>query len=236
MKQGKVHVWDGPLRAFHWLLVLCVVAAVVTGEMEEGNLIEWHARIGLAVVGLLAFRLVWGFIGGRHARFAAFIPTPGRIRAYLKGEWQGEGHNPLGALSVFGLLGILALQVGSGLVANDDIAFRGPLFELVGSQWSDRLTRLHHLGADALLILIGLHVAAIMFYLHVKKNNLVRPMLTGWRDAGQGENTKAEGTRRAFHPLALIVALAVAATAVYAASGAFLPPPPPPAPVETPAW
>jgi cytochrome b len=174
----KVKVWDLPLRLFHWSLVLAVTAAIVTGEIG-GSLADWHGRMGLLVLGLLVFRIVWGFVGTTHSRFAEFFPTPGRLLAYLKGAWRGAGHNPLGALSVLALLGILAAQVGTGLFANDDIAFQGPLAELVDKSTSDKLTGWHSRVFWGLATLIGLHIASIVFYAWVKKHNLVLPMLTG---------------------------------------------------------
>lgn len=230
MNSKRIRLWDLPTRLFHWSLALAVVAAVVSGQLG-GKLIDWHGRIGLAVVGLVAFRLVWGFVGSTYARFAQFFPTPGQIKAYLADRWRGEGHNPLGALAVFGLLALVAVQVGSGLFANDDIAFVGPLYDLVGREWSDRLTGLHHLLANVLVGLVALHVAAIMFYAHAKKRNLVKPMITGWKEGGEHESAKGGGWP------AVAVALALALAAVYGASGAWLPAPPPPPPAaETPSW
>ena len=229
MNQEKFRLWDLPTRLFHWALVVAVVAAIVSGQLG-GNLIEWHGRIGLFIVGLLAFRLAWGVVGSTYARFLQFLPTPVKIAAYLRGEWHGVGHNPLGALSVFVLLALLTAQVGSGLFANDDITFVGPLFDLVGKNLSNRLTGIHYLVSNAIYVLIALHIAAIAFYGHVRKQKLGRPMLTGWKD-GAGESAAGGGA------LALILALAVAGSAVYGASGAWLPasPPPPPA-ADTPNW
>lgn len=229
MSFPRFKLWDLPTRLFHWLLALAVVGALVTGQIG-GNLIDWHARLGLAIVGLVVFRLVWGVVGSTYARFAHFRPTPARIKAYLAGEWAGAGHNPLGALAVFGLLALLTAQVASGLVANDDIAFVGPLFELVGKEWSNRLTGLHHLLSDLLLGLVGLHVAAIVFYVRFRKKNLVKPMITGWQQGEPGAS--AQGGRWP----ALAVAVVVAAVAVYGASGAWLPAPPPVAAESAPNW
>ncbi|PKO87420.1 MAG: cytochrome B [Betaproteobacteria bacterium HGW-Betaproteobacteria-12] len=229
MTRKRIRLWDLPTRLFHWLLVLAVIGAIVTGQLG-GKLIDWHGRLGLFIVGLLVFRLVWGLCGSTYARFGQFFPTPGRLVAYLKGEWRGHGHNPLGALSVFGLIALLALQVASGLFANDDIAFVGPLYELIGKDLSDRLTGIHHLLSTFLFILIGMHLAAIIFYHRVRRQNLLTPMLTGWKDADHGEHAKGGGL------LALLFALALALGAIYGASGVWLPEPPP-APVgETPAW
>ena len=109
MSTRTIRIWDLPTRLFHWLLLLLVVASFVTGWVG-GNLIEWHARAGIAITGLLAFRLVWGFVGSTYARFAHFVPGPGRLLTYVRGQWRGLGHNPLGALSVLALLAILIFQ------------------------------------------------------------------------------------------------------------------------------
>jgi cytochrome b len=173
-----IQVWDLPLRIFHWLLALAVTSSVITGEIG-GGLIDWHGRIGVIILGLLIFRFIWGFIGSSHSRFVHFFPTPAKIKAYLKGDWKGHGHNPLGALSVIALLAILATLVGAGLFANDDIAFQGPLFPLVSKSLSDKLSAIHSYGFNVLAALVVLHIAAIVFYARVKKHNLVGPMITG---------------------------------------------------------
>lgn len=230
MNSKKIRLWDLPTRLFHWLLVLGVVASIVSGQLG-GNLIDWHGRIGVLIVGLIVFRVTWGVLGSTYARFAQFFPTPAKLKSYLRGEWRGAGHNPLGAFSVFGLLGLLAFQVVSGLFSNDDITFFGPLFDLVSKDLSNQLTGLHKLASTVLFVLIGLHLAAIAFYGHVKKDNLIKPMITGWKETDQGESAKGGGF------VALVVALLIAAVAVYAASGAWLPEPPPPPPAaETPSW
>ncbi len=229
MTTSRMRLWDLPTRIFHWGLVLCVLAALVSGQIG-GGLIDLHGKIGLAVVGLVVFRLVWGVLGSTYARFGQFFPTPAKIKAYLRGEWQGEGHNPLGALSVFGLLALLALQVVTGLFSNDDIAFVGPLFELINKDLSNRLTGLHHLLSNILIVLIVLHVMVIVFYVRAKKQNLVKPMITGWKD-GHGESARGGGI------VALLLAIVLSSGAVYGASGAWLPEPPPPPPAaETPSW
>lgn len=230
MNSKKILLWDFPTRLFHWALAMTVIALVVTGKVG-GNLIEWHGKIGLAVVGLVVFRLVWGLVGSTYARFSRFFPTPARIRAYLKGEWQGLGHNPLGALSVFGLLLVLTVQLLTGLIANDDIAFVGPLYDLVDRDLSNLATAWHKLSVNVLIALVVLHLAAIMFYAHVRKDDLVKPMVFGWKDVESGESAQGGGL------LAFVVALLIALAAVYLASGLWLPEPPPaPTVVETPAW
>jgi cytochrome b len=229
MNSKKYRLWDLPTRLFHWLLVFAVAASIVSGQLG-GNLIDWHGRIGLFIVGLIVFRLIWGVVGSTYARFLQFFPTPSRLRAYLRGDWRGDGHNPLGSLSVFALLGLLTVQVTTGLFANDDISFVGPLFDMVSKATSNRLTGIHQLAANGLFVLIALHVAAIAFYLRVKKKNLIKPMITGWKEGvGEGEALRGGGL------LAFIVAVVIASAAVYGASGAWLPEPLPPA-VETPSW
>ena len=234
MNTQRIPLWDLPIRLFHWLLAAAIAAAVITANIG-GNAMVWHGRIGLFIAGLIVFRLVWGLIGPTYARFSTFLPTPGSIGAYLRGQWRGIGHNPLGSLSVLGLLLMVAVQVGTGLFANDDIAFRGPLFDLVGKDTSDLLTRVHRIAINLLMTLIALHLAAIAFYAHVKKDNLVKPMIRGWKDV----DVAAHDIRpsRGGGVVALIVALALAVGAVYAASGAWAPPPPsPPAQQQAPAW
>lgn len=180
MTTGKIQIWDTPLRVFHWLLVFTVAAAYFTAEVG-GELTDWHGRIGALALGLVSFRIIWGFLGSTHARFLHFFPTPSRLASYFKGKWHQDGHNPLGALSVIALIALLAALIISGLFSNDDIAFKGPLYNLVDKDSSDWLTGLHESAFDILLLLICLHIAAILFYLLIKNNNLIKPMITGYK-------------------------------------------------------
>lgn len=231
---SRLKVWDLPTRVFHWSLVGAVVFAVATGQVG-GNWIEWHGRAGLFILGLLVFRIVWGFIGSPTARFAHFVRGPSAIRAYLRGEWRGVGHNPLGALAVLALLAVTAAQVVTGLFANDDIAFAGPLAPLVSSELSGQITGLHVLLFNGLLALVGLYVAAIAFYARVKRTNLVLPMITGYQEQGDGQSAQAPARHSFFLRLAsFLVASVIASAAVYAAAGGFIDEPPLPV-VEQPA-
>ncbi len=222
---GRVRVWDWPVRIFHWSLALLVGAALLTAELG-GNWIVWHGRCGILIVGLLVFRLVWGMAGATYARFAQFFPTPARLGAYFRGQWHGVGHNPLGALSVLALLGLLVLQAGSGLFANNDIDFTGPLFNLVSQERSNWLSVWHHRIGDVLFWLVGLHVAEVFFYLWFKKKNLIKPMLTGWSEEGGAAlvGVESAGVEPAVSgkPSVLVVALVLAMLAMWLASGTFV--------------
>jgi cytochrome b len=211
----RILVWDLPTRVFHWSLVAAVIVAIVSGEIG-GDLMPVHGRAGLAILGLVTFRLVWGVVGATHARFLNFAPTPASLRAYLRGRWKGHGHNPLGALSVFALLALLAAQVGTGLFGNDEISFTGPLFALVEERVAGQLTGLHKQLAYLLFLLMALHVLAILAYLVVKKDNLVKPMVSGWKEVRSGASA-SKASRGA-----LLSALSIAAAVVYVASGARL--------------
>ena len=210
-------LWDLPLRVFHWSLVAAVTTAVVTGELG-GAWMPWHGRAGLAIVGLLVFRIVWGFVGSATARFTQFAPTPARLLAYLRGRWRGAGHNPLGALSVFALLALLSAQAATGLFGNDDIAFAGPLNHLVDDTLGARVTGWHRLLADGLFALLALHLLAIAFHVIVKRHRLIRPMITGLQHVEPG--TPLPRAARGFGRFGLLAAVSLAAVAVLALAGA----------------
>lgn len=210
-----VRVWDLPTRLFHWALAICVVGLIVTANVG-GNWMNWHLRLGYAVLTLLLFRVVWGIVGGYWSRFASFIYAPGSVLAYLKGRGRPEhrvGHNPLGAFSVFALLAILLLQVGTGLFSDDEIAFTGPLVSLVSGDTVSRATSYHkNVGKLIVLALVVLHLGAIAFYKLVKKDNLVRPMISGDKqmNAPVRSSTDTAATR-----LAALLVLAMSAGLVY---------------------
>ncbi len=179
-----VRVWDLPTRVFHWLLALCVVTSVVSAKIG-GNALVWHFRSGYVVFTLLAFRALWGLAGGHWSRFGNFAYAPATLLRYLCGrshanEHHEVGHNPLGALSVFGFLALLAAQVGTGLFADDEIASSGPLIKFVSGATSLTLTRWHKgFGQWLIFALVMLHVGAILYYELKKRRGLVRAMLTG---------------------------------------------------------
>ena len=225
----RIQVWDLPTRLFHWSLAISVSMALITG-LVGGNWMVWHGRIGLVVVGLLAFRLAWGFVGSTHARFSDFFPTPQRLSDYVRGAWSRHGHSPLGGLSVLALLMVLSVQVGLGLFSNDDIAFDGPLYGLVDKSTSDAMVGWHRQGLWVIVGLVALHVLAIGFYGLARGKNLVAPMLRGWKEADDAVTTSGGG------PAALVFALILAGAAVWFASGAWIPEPEPIPPAALPAW
>jgi cytochrome b len=215
--QRRIVLWDLPLRVFHWSLVAATVTAIVTGELG-GAWMPWHGRAGLAIVGLLMFRLAWGVVGSATSRFAQFAPSPSRLVAYLRGRWRGVGHNPLGALSVFALLGLLSLQAASGLFGNDDIAFAGPLNHLVDDTLGARVTSWHRLLADGLFVLLALHVLAIAFHVLVKRHRLIRPMVTGVAHVAPG--APVPHATAGHGGFGLLAAVSIAAAGVLAIAGA----------------
>jgi cytochrome b len=176
-------IWDLPVRVMHWGLVVSVLGAWLTRELE-GDWFAWHTRFGYAVLLLAATRIVWGFVGTRHARFGDFVRGPRAILAYLRAK-PGDparrvaGHNPLGALMILALLSMLFVQAMLGLFANDQILEAGPLFGYVDAATSDRLTTLHKQLFDFIVAGIAVHVAAAILYLLVRRENLILPMITG---------------------------------------------------------
>lgn len=165
MKEPPIRLWDLPTLLFHWVLVLVLAMAVsfATG-LTGGNWMEWHGVLEISIVGLLAFRLAWGLVGSTYARFGQFVPGPSGLRAYLRGDWRGGAHNPLGALPVLTLLGLLSFLVLSGLFANDEIAFAGPRQDLVPKETCDWLSGLHRQVIWVLGGLVALHIAAVLFH------------------------------------------------------------------------
>ncbi len=178
----RLRVWDLPTRVFHWVLAASVVGSVVTAKIG-GNAMEWHFRLGELALALLAFRLLWGVCGGHWSRFGTFFYGPGALWRYLRGAPRPEdeiGHSPLGSLSVWALMVLLLVQVGTGLVADDEIANVGPLNRFVSGATASAATGYHkQVGEWLLIALVVLHVAAVLFYLFVKRRNLVGPMWHG---------------------------------------------------------
>ena len=176
-------VWDLPTRLFHWLLVVLVAVSFVTASIG-GNAMQYHEWSGFAILILLVFRIAWGFVGSRTSRFSDFVKGPVAVWRYatdlVKGKSQSYiGHNPLGGWSVLAMLAVLLIQAATGLFANDDIITEGPLFLWVSKPVSDWLTGVHRLNRYLIMVLAATHVFAVLFYLLVKRENLIKPMITG---------------------------------------------------------
>ena len=205
-QQGQV--WDLPLRLFHWGLVLLVISQVVTATLG-GNAMEYHALGGYAILALLLFRLAWGFVGGTHARFASFVRGPAAVLGYLRGRVAaGDGHTPLGALSVVAMLLSLLVQATTGLFATDDVMMDGPLVKHVPARVVELATAIHDVNAILLLSLVALHVAAVLYYLLVRRRNLILPMISGPKAGALATAQEGSWLRGA-------VVLGLAAAAVY---------------------
>jgi len=214
---GKIFVWDLPLRLFHWLLAILITVSWIS-VTSGGNAMQIHVLSGYTVLTLLLFRILWGFFGGTHARFSAFVRSPRAAIRYLRalrgdGSPPHLGHNPAGAWSVLAMLTVLLVQVGTGLFSNDDIATEGPLAKLISKAVSDRITGIHHLNVKILYALIGLHLSAVAFYFFHRRENLVKPMFTGFKDASAGAGGETAPARGRTWVAALL--LAACAAAVY---------------------
>ena len=210
-----IKVWDLPTRLFHWTLVALMIAQWLTAEAS--STMDWHVRGGYAVLGLVLFRLIWGFMGSDTARFSNFVRSPGAALEYVRASLRGEtphhlGHNPLGAWSIVAMLILLLIQAGTGLFANDDIMTEGPLYAWVSKGTSDWLTTIHKLNFNLLLLVIAVHIAAVLFYLLVKRENLVHPMLSGFKRLPP---ELADPAPRIVNPWRGLAALAVAVVAVW---------------------
>lgn len=190
-------VWDIPLRLFHWLLVASIAVAFLSSE-GEGPLAGWHMASGWAAAVLIVFRLVWGFVGGEHARFAGFI-RPAHAFSHLKGLASGRaertvGHNPAGGMAVLLMIGGVAAVVATGWIA------------LQGGEED-----LHEVIAWSVLGLIGVHVAAVIATSILSRENLVRAMVTGRKKTA--DHPEVRGVRRA-SPAAFLLAIAVSGAAI----------------------
>src|SRR5580698_4669892 len=177
-------VWDLPTRLFHWLLVLTLIGLYTTAKLGF-DWMTWHMRLGEFMIGMLIFRLIWGLIGPRHARFSNFIKGPGAILKYLKGGISSVGHNPLGAGMVVLMLLLLVVQVTTGLFSTDDIVWTGPYFPSVSHDLAEKLTAIHHLNFKFIEAAIALHLCAIAYYHFVKKERLVPAMIHGGKPASE---------------------------------------------------
>ena len=181
----RVKVLDLPVRVFHWVLAALTCFSWWSGTQGgDMTLMTYHLWSGYSILTLLLFRIAWGFVGSTHARFSDFLYGPRAIVEFIKTLPRREaarfaGYNPLGGLSVLLIFVSIALQIGTGLFANDDIVTEGPLYKWVSKGTSDFLTTLHSYNFYVLLALVSLHVAAVLFHLVYKSENLFTPIFNG---------------------------------------------------------
>ena len=190
----KIKVWDAPVRVFHWLMVLSFAGAYLSAESERWRLL--HVTLGYTLGGLVAFRLVWGLVGTRYARFANFVRGPQAVLTYLRSLRKGQpqhhlGHNPAGAVAIVLLLLASVAVVGSGWAIYND----------VGGEW---LSELHDIAANSMLLVVAIHIAGVLVASRLHRENLVRAMVTG-----QKNGAPADGIRRTRVALAVLLVLAV---------------------------
>jgi cytochrome b len=218
-----IRVWDLPIRLFHWLLVVCIIGSLISVNIG-GNAIQWHAYFGYSILTLLVFRIVWGFVGSKHARFSSFMPSPKSLLNYLQGKSpRFLGHNPIGALSVFALLFVLSVQVTTGLFVDDEIAFQGPFAQYVSNATISFLSQIHESNQVVIYTLIAIHIAAIIYYRKFKGEDLIKPMINGDKEidpseeanyspADLGQASKDGGLQRG---LALVILSVIAVVVGY---------------------
>jgi cytochrome b len=188
----SVRVWDLPVRLFHWLLVALIIVSFTTAQIG-GNAMQIHELSGFTILTLVLFRVLWGVFGSTYARFTDFVRRPGQAIEYARSLTLGRpafyaGHNPLGGWMIVALLLCLLVQAGTGLFANDDIMTEGPLYDWVSKQTSDLLSRIHEINFYVLLVLVVLHVAAALYYLWGKRENLILPLFTGRKQLPEAQD------------------------------------------------
>ena len=190
MGRNRVEIWDLPIRLFHWTLAALIGFSWWSAKNDHQ---DWHIWSGFGILTLLIFRLLWGLVGSSTARFSSFVRGPTSVFNYLRGNWRGIGHTPLGALSILALLGAIGVQVGLGLFSSDeDGLYAGPLVNFVSIDRSEKLADLHKDFFNVLLALVVLHIAAILFY-RLRGKHLVKPMITGRGRADLGVGAMRPG-------------------------------------------
>jgi cytochrome b len=213
----KIKIWDAATRIFHWALVLNIFAAWYT---IENRLIELHEIFGHCLIALLVFRVLWGLIGSSTARFTHFLVHPVAALSYLKQSLRLQthhqiGHNPAGGWMIIVMMLVIGFQLVSGLLSNNDLGFSGVLSDYVSKEMSDTFTQLHSINFEILVGSIWLHLVAVFFYVLVKKDNLIKTLLTGKKQLTKPLNQAAESALY-FAPVRLgVICLLVACGFVY---------------------
>jgi len=213
----KIRIWDLPTRLFHWGFSLAVIGSIVTDLLDE---IVWHSYCGYTALVLVVFRIIWGFIGPRHARFSSFIPSVSALKDFIKGKsFSSFGHNPLGALSVIAILLIVLVQASSGLFADDEISFQGPLTKYVAENVVKLMNQIHATNHLLVYGIVALHLLAIFYYQWKKKNNLIGPMIYGDKEIDQKnqpvDQTMASKDDVKIRVLALVILILLAVVFKY---------------------
>lgn len=218
-KTARLRVWDLPTRLFHWGLLAAVAAALTTGWAAPKWWIDYHAWAGYAVLGLIAFRVVWAFFGSEYSKIASFAFGPATILHHLRGLFSRRpetfiGHNPAGAAMIFALAAVLIAIVATGLIQLGGIEKQGPLASAASFAQGRSAHGLHEVLANVLLALIGAHVAGVIWESHRSRENLAAAMVTGDKTVSAG------AARRPRHPANVKAALvATALTALAGAAG-----------------
>lgn len=215
-KAPPVRVWDLPTRLFHWSIVVLIG---MSWWSAENHAMDWHLTFGLIAFGLILFRLIWGLVGGSTARFASFFRPPGSAISYLRSNApRRAGHNPIGGYSVIAMILVMVLQVGTGLFAVDvDGIESGYLSHLVSFDQGRIAAAIHEISFNVLLALIGLHILAILFYLVIRRRNLIGPMITGT----DRQIETADGALVSAGPVKFVVAAGLAAGIAWWAGTGF---------------
>jgi cytochrome b len=187
-------VWDAPVRVFHWLMVLSFAGAYLTAESERWRLV--HVTLGYTMAGLVGFRIVWGLVGTRHARFASFVRGPAAVARYVRAMLDGRpqhyaGHNPAGALAIVALLGLALVVTASGWATYNEL----------GGEW---LEEAHEMAANLMLAVVGVHIAGVLLGTWMHHENLIGAMVTG-RKPGRPQ----DGVRSAWRTVAVLMLVTV---------------------------
>ena len=216
MENEHIKVWDIPIRLFHWVLVALVTSQFLIAWVFTEQ-IDLHVKLGYLTLALIVFRIFWGFIGTAYAQFKNFLVSPTSLVAYIKelfnqtSQSKSAGHNPIGGYSTIAIIVCILAQGFSGLFCDDDVFTVGPLRHLVSDNATSIFNQVHALNAKILVGLLCTHVAAIFWHLLVKRENLIKPMITGKKIAIK-DDKYMNWTEK---PLAALLAFALALIAVW---------------------
>ena len=213
-KGERKYVWDAATRLYHWLQFLLVTGALSIGFFGPEWFLDAHIYAGYGVLALIVFRLVWGFWGPTYSRFVSFLFPLREIIAHTKGVLKGEpshhlGHNPLGALMVYGLIGVLILILASGLIVLGGVENQGPLAGFASFDFGIRVRFVHRVLAYLLVGMIGLHIVGVLVETRLSKFSLIRSMIDGWKPRGTGESEDREVPARPGRALMILVSAGV---------------------------